>query len=191
MTLEQFSPIFSEDIYPLYKQHENTFDPDGIHGVLHIARSLVAGYILAKQTGANTDQVLYAIAFHDSGRQGNGADLWEMDSFTNCSKYLHNKNFAPARITASLILKMPFYNNHLYKEYPCVYDADVLEIMRPCCGHGGITGFNPSYLKTKEGHALIKPWWAFIQETEANKKYFSGPDALLKLKESASYKVLI
>jgi hypothetical protein len=68
-----------------YKEHEQTFDPTGIHGRRHISRALVYSNVLAniiREKGGEVDSnALYtATALHDAGRQGNGTDLWEKDS---------------------------------------------------------------------------------------------------------------
>lgn len=62
-----------------------------------------------------------------------------------------------------------------------MHDADVLDIMRPCCGHGGRTGFRSQalrFLGPRDGSgmtnptvrdALIEEAWCLIRATEAKK----------------------
>ena len=68
-----------------------------------------------------------------------------------------------------------------------VHDADVLEIMRPCCGHGGREFFREKslrFLGTKDERAvrndkireqLIEEAWYFIRETEVRKDKLKDP----------------
>lgn len=197
--------FFRNEIYPIYINHENTFDADKIHGVLHIARSIIAGHILAMRCqnehgkGIDIFSILVAIAFHDSGRQGNGVDVWEHDSYMNCLKYLSTGNKGvflrgsmdsfdaqdKTHYAASLIFKKaPSENDYTYM---CVHDADVLEIMRPCCGHGGIQGFRRKELllykhfNKVDMELIIKEWWKFIGETESLSQALSVPDVMDKI----------
>jgi hypothetical protein len=126
--------------------------------------------------------VRVATAMHDSGRRDNGVDLWESDSASNCMEYVERHSPRPhdaeyPGYVASLIEKRPAGD-------ACqriVHDADVLEIMRPSCGHGGIEGFRREFLhfagaldpladslpdaaEVREG--LIQEAWRWIHETE-------------------------
>ena len=63
-----------------------------------------------------------------------------------------------------------------------MHDADVLEIMRPCCGHGGRDGFRKKALRflgerdqkewrnAEVRNALIEDAWFLIFETEKIKE---------------------
>lgn len=203
--LQDFSEIFSADVFPFYKQHEETFDVDGIHGVLHIGRSLVASYILSKKSNefnmpSNTIDILIATAFHDSGRESGGADLWEGFSAQNCQYFIERKaldriNYTetPAKDVASLILKKKWLNDYASHpraiDFMCVHDSDVLEIMRPSCGRGGRSAFNQERLLLYGINydfylyygKLINEWSDFILHTEEMKKELSTPDCIDKL----------
>ncbi len=204
--IKDFSEIFSVSVFPFYKQHEETFDIDGIHGVLHIGRSLIASYILSKKfielgVPSNTIDILIATAFHDSGRQSGGMDLWEGVSAQNCEYFLESKKLDGINYTeteskevASYILKKKWLDSdYLSKEnvldFMCVYDSDVLEIMRPCTGRGGRTAFVPERLLLYKNDfnfygfygKLINEWSDFILFTEEMKKELSTPDCINKL----------
>lgn len=192
--LKKYIPVFETHIYPIYNHHQNTFDSGGIHGVLHISRSIIAAKTLSEslsQLDKATDfeDIFYAVAFHDSGRISNGPDKWEADSANKCYNYLLNRNklLGYADYVSSLISK---HNKEKDYNYFCVYDADVLEIMRPC-GHGGLAGFQKQHLKLlntmpKWLDSFILEWWQFILETEAHKQELSGPNSLARLIELAN-----
>ena len=91
---DRFVKEFSKSILPIYQHHESTFDKFGIHSRLHICRSIIFSEFmtrfLLKEFGQKLDftAIRYAVAFHDSGREGNGVDIWEQDSSDNCYSYL-------------------------------------------------------------------------------------------------------
>ncbi len=91
--LNEFKQNHLPTILDKYKEHEQSFDPMGIHGRRHICRSLIYSNAMAnmmRQQGAQIDShALYTTtAMHDSGRQGNGADIWEKDSAGLTKDYL-------------------------------------------------------------------------------------------------------
>lgn len=203
--LNAFCKPFTESIYPIYKQHEETFDVDGIHGVLHIGRSIIAAYMLANkcnELGLNTniEDVLIATAFHDSGRKNGGDDHWESISAINCAAFINEQELKygeqitvnSAHHVSSHIIKHGT-GLHALKTYSldflCVHDSDCLEIMRPSTGRGGRDGFDKSFLFLNHYNndlkfffnQFINDWWAFIQETERYKKEFSNPTCLADL----------
>lgn len=84
-SLAEFRKTELPTLLDKYKEHEQTFDPTGIHGRRHISRALVYSNVLAnivREKGGEVDSnALYtATALHDAGRQGNGVDQWEADS---------------------------------------------------------------------------------------------------------------
>ena len=128
------------DILEIYSHHEQTFDSWSIHGRMHICRTLIFGEFMLRYYYANTqlkprwEDVRYAIAFHDSGRQGNGIDIWEKDSANICTQYLsseHSFNEQRSKKVGEMIEKDGSIGWILEKRI--VHDADVLEIMRPVC----------------------------------------------------------
>lgn len=207
--IKGFCKQFSEHIYPIYKAKEETFDADGIHGVLHIGRSIVAAYTLAckcKELGyvANIEDVIIATAFHDSGRQNNGDDYWEGKSSENCANFINKMEQGYGEPIT--VQSTPFVASHIVKsnkkidsitenvspfsmDFMIVYDSDCLEIMRPCTGRGGINGFikekmclyNFNFAFRRFYNDFIKEWWEFISETEANKKKLSDENCLSHL----------
>ena len=214
-----FVAELQERILPLYKQHELTFDPFGVHGRIHICRSVVFAEWMARfyadrlpSADIDFDAVRVATAMHDVGRRGNGPDLWESDSAEKCKQYVaqhspRSQNGEYPLYVASLIDKQPSSD-------PCkriVHDADVLEIMRPCCGHGGLNGFRRDFLHfagaseplagslpdaAEIREALILEAWKWITETERIKlRLFNSStflaDLLHKLgEERQSYPLL-
>ena len=192
-----FIEEFTQDILPIYKDHEDTFDDIGIHGRMHISRSLIFAEYMARfyesvlGQDINFSAIRYAVAFHDSGRKGNGIDLWEDVSEKKCFQYLmtneksdysipRQKDINFNRYTASLINKninSAIIGLRLDFNKLSVYDADVLEIMRPCCGNGERDGFRPNFLHFLKfddeyqyvRNDLIEDAWKLIEYTEDNK----------------------
>ena len=189
-----FIEEFSKNILTIYEKHENTFDKYDIHGRLHISRSLIFSEYMSrfyhnvlKINDIDFNAIRYAVAFHDSGRQGNGIDLWENDSSKICYSYLIDKYGSSfSDFSSSLIIKK---NKDSNINKRIVTDSDVLEIMRPICGHGGRYGFNTKYFNflkdnseySKFRHDLINEAWKLIIYTEDNKNLFIGNNYMYKL----------
>jgi len=187
-----FLDEFSKSILNIYKNHENTFDDYGIHGRRHISRSIIFSEFMSrfytKELSIDVDfnSIRYAVSFHDSGRQGSGIDLWENDSSNICLNYLiKNSNYDEnkCKYISSLISKN--LTNDI--NHNIVYDSDVLDIMRPCCGHGDIQNFRRSelrFLGPKDNFSnyhlyeevreeLILDAWKLIEYTEDNDVLFN------------------
>ncbi len=185
-----FLEVLREDILPIYENHENTFDYNSMHGRMHICRCLIFGEFMCRYYHQETsmtpkvESIRYAIAFHDSGRQENGIDRWEQDSAQKCAHYLVSHptiSVQSHETTSNLITKEGRGDWGIEKRI--VHDADVLDIMRPCCGHGGRTGFKEKVLRflgsrdydTKIDYnlyirnQLIEECWIFINRTEEEK----------------------
>lgn len=130
---ETFIETLQNDILPLYRKHEQTFDPMGTHGRMHICRSIILAECMAHLYSqfVNVDRfaIRYAVAFHDSGRQGNGVDIWERDSAQKCLKYLQRFSIDRERCEwiSSLIVKD---TGSLDINKQIANDADTLEILR-------------------------------------------------------------
>lgn len=199
---EVFVDELERKILPFYREHEAKFDPHGVHGRMHICRSVMLAEWMARfyraHAAASPDffAVRVATAFHDSGRQANGVDLWEADSARNCLRYVGDALPADraeyARDIAALIEKKKRSSDPLKK---IVQDADVLEIMRPCCGHGGLAGFRREFLhfggrddrlardlsdigETRE--ALVQEAWRWIQATEMLKAFLADSPTYMR-----------
>lgn len=173
------------EILPLYAAHEQEFDYYSIHGRMHICRSLVFSEFMSRYYWANTrleprpTWIRYAVAFHDSGRRGNGPDVWEKNSAHRCTAYLASTQTEAAEEIGELIPKDGPGEWTLDKRI--VHDADVLDIMRPCCGHGGRMGFRehglrflgrrdaPTARNLDVRDALIEEAWCLILRTEEMK----------------------
>ena len=199
-TWSTFVAEVQERILPRYKEHERTFDPFGVHGRIHICRSVIFAEWMARTYAEHLPGAVdfYAIrvatAMHDVGRRANGPDLWENDSVSECRQYVEQyapKNGEYSQYVANLIDKRP--SDDVNKSI--VHDADVLEIMRPCCGHGGIMGFKREFLHfagPRDPHSnqfpaeirekLIQEAWEWIAETERFKlKLFNSSSFLTDL----------
>ena len=189
-----FIDDFSENILPIYEKNENKFDSYGIHGRRHISRSIIFSEFMSKfnYLELNSDMDLtairYAVAFHDSGRQRNGIDLWENDSAKNCLGYLYEKGYdlEYSKYVSSLIEKKNGFSDD---NKDVVIDADVLEIMRPLCGHGGLQGFEQKFFNFLSGenkfkdirNNLILDAWQFITYTEDNIQLFNDNNCLYNM----------
>ena len=208
LTWNTFMDVFAREILPIYQSHEERFDWAGIHGRLHASRAVIFAERLSRYYQENFNAALdinavrFSTAFHDSGRKGNGVDLWEQDSADRCRTFLVGKGMDANRadFCATIILK----HSRACLEKSLMHDADVLEIMRPCCGHGGRQGFrmknlrfandgDPYFDHNPEAAALrakiVDEAWQFIHETEkikgrlaASREYF--PAVLLYLEEN-------
>lgn len=189
----KFTKDLAKDIFPFYQHHESTFDKAGIHGRFHIARAVLfsefmarfyynelnAKFIFFPDDNIDFNAIRTAIAFHDSGREDNGIDLWESDSAKMCRNYLISKGYTTEYSTNAGRFIEKFGPWSLNKEI--VQDADVLEIMRPICGHDGRDGFlserllflksNKEYSHIRNG--LIEDAWKFIEYTEDNRQLFN------------------
>lgn len=171
------------EILPLYSEHERTFDYHSIHGRMHICRCLLFAEFMCRHYYEYTRLtprvawIRYAVAFHDSGRQGNGFDIWENDSAERCVQYLLGRD-VPRDVAETIGGLIPKDGGRWELEKRVVHDADVLDIMRPCCGHGGRMGFREQALRflgrRDDAHArdpgtrstLVEDAWILIEATE-------------------------
>lgn len=196
-----------QKILPVYVQHERDFDPWGVHGRMHICRSVLFSEYMARfyreTLSAEVDlyAVRVAVAFHDSGRRANGPDRWEKESQSNCLAFIKSSGSWPEHsdypaYVAGLIEKEQ--TGELAKQI--VYDADVIEIMRPCCGHGGIEGFKREFLRflgsrdvlardlpdaRRLRETFVQEAWRWINETERFKlRLFKSPNYMQSLLET-------
>ena len=144
---------FKENVLPklldAYKSHEQSFDPTGIHGRRHVSRALIYSNVLAnilREHGAQIDShALYTTTvLHDSGREGNGVDLWEKDSAALCRKSLEDMGIDDEdylkRATACIDSKASASQKTL--EGAILKSADSLDIIRVY----GREGFRPDLL---------------------------------------------
>jgi hypothetical protein len=195
---ESFIDELEGKILPFYRQHELKFDSYGVHGRMHICRSVMVAEWMARFYNSLTQidffAVRAAVAFHDSGRRGNGVDLWESDSAANCFRYVveDSGDGDYALGVSALIEKKKKSADPLKK---IVQDADVLEIMRPCCGHGGLAGFRRQFLHfggsddlltrecpgiAEQREALVQEAWRWIQSTEPLKAVLAVSPAYMR-----------
>lgn len=197
---ELFIDELEQKILPFYRQHELNFDRYGVHGRMHICRSVMMAEWMARfyrartQTPIDFFAVRVAVAFHDSGRRANGVDLWESYSASNCVRYVVDAGGAGdyAHRVGALIEKKKKSADPLKK---IVQDADVLEIMRPCCGHGGLAGFRREFLHfggpddllahevpgiAAQREALVQEAWRWIQSTEPLKAFLTDSPAYMR-----------
>lgn len=179
--IASFLENFEKDICPIYKKHQETFDGDCVHGILHISRSIILGMVFIryfKSKHPDIQSILYAIAFHDSARRSSAEDLWEKESAENCRQYMNSKNLDYADMAASFISKQVNENNFDHK---IVYDVDVLEVIR--CRT--MLYFDANYLKLhfQDYPTLIAEWNEFIKETQFLKHLYKDVSTLNLLAE--------
>jgi hypothetical protein len=185
-TWPSFVSELQEEILPLYQRHEQTFDSWSIHGRMHICRCVLFAEFMSRYyfrhttLQPNLEWVRYAIAFHDSGREGSGVDIWEGDSARRCRQYLVHRFPEPVAGTIAGLIPKDGPKPWIL-EKRIVHDADVLDIMRPYCAPGGRAGFkvdflrflgprdDPAVSKPTIRAALIEEAWELILETEDHK----------------------
>ena len=197
---ELFIDELDRKILPFYLQHELQFDRYGVHGRMHICRSVMLAEWMARFYRAHTQTVIdffavrVAVAFHDSGRRANGVDLWESDSASHCVRYVvETVDASDYAYGVGALIEKKKKSADLLKMI--VQDADVLEIMRPCCGHGGLTGFRREFLHfggpgdvlardvpgiAEQREALIQEAWRWIQSTEPLKFFLTDSPAYMR-----------
>lgn len=171
---QDFITALEKDILPIYARHEKEFDLMRFHGRFHICRSIIFAEIMASLYSSFMEidkfAIRYAVAFHDSGREGNGVDIWESVSAENCFNYLRQTlavDEAYAKYVAQLIVKQ---KTPLDINQQITNDADTLEIMRL----KNLVGFNPSYWHFGQNipelislrETLIDEAWQLINSTE-------------------------
>lgn len=164
------------DILELYRAKEMDFDPTGIHGREHVCRALIFGKALAgiyKRAGFEVDEyALYrAIAFHDSGRRSNGADMDEDKSAAKLRSYLRGEGAVDAYRDAAAGLITHGQAGQQTVEGMILQSADSLDIIRV----RGLEGFNTRFL-------------SFMQKTavKGDAALPSDPALLRKLLEEVS-----
>ncbi len=125
--------IFKEDIAPLYRKHEETFDIESHHGRFHVLRFLLLADCLNTNYESNSiniyiEKLYLAIMYHDAMRGDNGIDEWELDSAFCCYKYLRSKGYEHhfSSTTSNIILKA----NETNLEEQIFYDVDILDFNR-------------------------------------------------------------
>lgn len=199
----EFINEFESEILPIYRQHEQSFDRMGIHGRLHVSRTLIfaemmARYLIKQGETIDLNLMRRITGLHDSGRERNGFDRWEKESSELLRKYLIRKGMSvdEAAEWAKVIMKNEQNSQSL--EAMLFSSADCLDIMRPFCGHGGREGFRKDKLEflkdakeptledylsgpeTTENYwfreGLIDEAWCFIKETEAMKETLTSLD---------------
>jgi len=134
--LAYFLEIFKTDVSPYYRNHEETFDLESLHGRFHILRCLLLVDALdcfysSKGVNFDIDSAYFAVLFHDIAREGNGFDEWESESAEHCYSYLKENGMAEeaAEKISRLILKETPFS----LEGQILYDVDVLDYNRFFC----------------------------------------------------------
>lgn len=165
---------------------------------MHIGRCILFAEFMCRYYQRHTllkpvaGDVRFAVAFHDAGRRANGPDFWGHESAALCAAYAARQPEKFSRPPEAMAALLEAKANPIEAciEARIVHDADVLDIMRPCCGHGGRQGFRQEALlflgerdlvpanNPAVRARLIEEAWAFITATEAQKD---------SLAESADY----
>lgn len=156
------------DILDIYKGHEQTFDPEGIHGREHISRVVLYSNILAnffRDQGATVDShALYTTsALHDAGREGNGVDRWEGDSAQLALDRLGAQGITDERYLELAKGAIQGSATPLHSlEAVILKSADSLDIIR----ERGLSGYNTNFLAFMGGDTDIDPGIRIPQDTE-------------------------
>lgn len=139
-----FKNELTTKILPFINKHQTEFV---IHGNSHIIRCLIYAKAIIELEQIPIDESLlafYAISFHDSGRVLDfGEDNNEELNIIMVEKYLYTENKLD-RLNKIVDL-MSKQNNEILSKI--VYDTDVLDIIRPSTGIGGIFNFKIDKLK--------------------------------------------
>jgi hypothetical protein len=132
-----------------YVAHESGFDPEGIHGRRHVARSVIIAEVLAnvvREAGGqvNSELLLTAVGMHDAGRKANGKDVWEGASAALAVAELHRHRAFDDRQVEELVANLIDKNvgRQVSIEGALLKSADCLEIMRTT----GRAEFDPGQL---------------------------------------------
>ncbi len=170
-SLDAFKTHELPAILDQYREHEQTFDPTGIHGRRHISRALIYANVLAnvfREKGAQIDSyALYTTtAFHDAGRQGNGTDVWEEQSAEKAVEHMKGRGIDDPDYlkfgAASINSEAPKWQKSL--EGGILKSADSLDIIR---------------VKGREGYRKDLLWFMF-QDTRVGKNNYVKADADLR-----------
>lgn len=181
---EHFKEEYTNEILPIYLNHEETFDYVGYHGRRHITRSLLFAeiigrfYFLLGEDLLDFDGIRTAVSFHDSAREGNGMDYWEVESGENCKEYLLDKG--RSKVYADKISNMILQKkiDIETREEQIVYDVDVIEIIRVFPSRDAFRIEELYFLGENELHKdfptsilklrnqFLAEFWDFIEATE-------------------------
>lgn len=188
LSWQNFIPLLTHHILPIYETHEREFDFMGFHGRRHITRSVIFAELLARNYIASGVSDLdigglrWTVAFHDAARQGNGADEWEAESAEACKAFLIQQGNTSAYATsvAQAIIEKNMQADNLLTQI--LHDADVLEAMRFLVNNkrglklfrrNELTLFSKQDLhfnqvmhQQSQRDDLIQEVWRFIFETE-------------------------
>ncbi len=92
-SFKAFKKEFFNEIMDIYKNHEQTFDPESLHGRAHISRVVIyanamINYMEAQGMKIDRYGLIRAIALHDAGRLQNGPDVYEGRSGDKLKEHL-------------------------------------------------------------------------------------------------------
>jgi hypothetical protein len=154
-----------------YRSHEETFDPEGLHGRRHVSRALLYANVLGnvvRAQGATIDShALYTTTvLHDAGREGNGIDKWEADSAGIATQALTEMGVTdPSYLShAAACVNSKAPSKDWTIERGLLKSADSLDIMRVT----GRDGFKPEFL------------WFMNQDVQLTSDKFLTVDASLR-----------
>jgi hypothetical protein len=167
-----------------YLENEKSFDRTLIHGRLHVSRGLMYTRVLAnvyKEMGLEPDTyaTYRAIGLHDSGRKGNGADVYEESSGINLINHLKEKGIESSAYRLASANCITCGKDIETLEAGIMNSADAFEIMRVKGREGFDTGklwFMRSPVTDTEGKViepntelrdtLLDEIYEFIQMTD-------------------------
>jgi len=190
--------IFEKELELKILPFINSFQKDfKIHGNSHISRCLIYASSLCYLEKIHEEDrinILYSVAFHDSGRVLDyGIDKNENLNIEKLKIYLEKED---KLYLFENISKIMLRNSEKAILNNIFYDVDVLDIMRPSCGIGGIFNFKKEYSKLiKERNyftELINECWSLICLTDNNEIYNSvnSFDLIKELIKKNDFKIL-
>lgn len=190
--------IFEKELELKILPFINSFQKDfKIHGNSHISRCLIYASSLCYLEKIHEEDrinILYSVAFHDSGRVLDyGIDKNENLNIEKLKIYLEKEDKLYLFENISKIMSDKNQNSILHNIF---HDVDVLDIMRPSCGIGGIFNFKKEYsFLIKERNYcddLIHDCWKLICLTDNNEIYNSASslDLVKELIKKNDFKIL-
>ncbi len=141
-----------------YEQHEQSFDPQGIHGREHVCRCLIyshamANYVESQGVPVNRHALYRATLLHDAGRKRNGADVFEADSAAKAREYMKRQGITDQQYLDHLgrAIDKKSAKGAATVESMILNSADSLDIMRV----RGRDGYDPDLLEFGQGDVKV------------------------------------
>lgn len=186
---EDFKIHYYGGIMAIIERQRAEYPDTELHGYAHIARCLILTHVLATIHGLSYEEemkCLIAIGLHDSGREGDGEDVWEEESAIIASDFCKTKSLGEkfAADVRSLITDKTDVDNLPNKMLVVCHDADCLDIIR-CFGLQGFDEYRFASFRDTELISearlrinLIQDTNALIYATNLEQEAFDNPSSL-------------